>query len=123
MTKKLLTGTSILRYFIHQPTTGNQKSEDNLNWHMYCGIEMKNTKMNRLGRIAIYNLDLNCYHAKGNLIVIRSWRKMIQNLTFNFEKSLINKVLHQFCLHLMIINEIHFLGVFSIWCLTGRRFR
>jgi hypothetical protein len=100
MTKKLLAGTPILRYFIHQAATGNQKPVHNLNWHLYCNIGMKNTKRTGLEEIAIYYLDLNCYHAKGNLIVTRSLCKMIQKPTFNFEKSLINKVLHQFCLHL-----------------------
>jgi len=63
----------------------------------------KTQKRTGLEEIAIYNLDLDCYHAKGNLIMTKSWWKMIQNPTFNFKKSLISKVLQQFCLRLSIV--------------------
>ena len=55
----------------------------------------KHKKRTSLEEIAIYNLDLDCYHAKDNLIMTRSWWKMIKNPTFNYKKSLINKVMHQ----------------------------
>jgi len=61
---------------------------------------MKNKKRTGLEETAIYNFDHNCYHLKSNLIVKKLWWKMIQKPIFNFEKFLINKVLHQYCPHL-----------------------
>jgi len=77
-------------------------------------LQHRDEKQKRTGleEIAIYYLDLNCYHTKGNLIVKRLWWKTIQN------PSCIN-----FVYTLSIINEIHFPGVFSIWELNKRRFR